>query len=395
MATSPDPSDSAQDTSAAALSPAERSVDEIRTRTQSAIVLLLMLGLFLALPFVLSIGAVVFLPPATALIFSIVLAPLADRLVRIGLPNTLASALSLLLMLGIVVVVLAVILAPAFDMVDQVPDMVREVARRFAQLRNQMDWLTDFNRQLARLTGHSSREVSLAAPSLIEQLAFATPSVVLETLLTILMTFFMVETRVRMRQRLLDQRAVSTASVRIARVLRDVQDRVAGYILTVAQINMGVGVIVAGGAYGWGMSAPVMWGGLAFVLNFLPYLGPLVMVGLLALVGLGTASTVPLGLVPALAFLALHALEANVVTPAILGARFTLNPVSILIAFGYFTWIWGPLGAILSVPILLTISAFIDHLGRPNLVGFLFGEPLFEPGRLAHLSISDSPLEEV
>ncbi|MFX8039854.1 AI-2E family transporter, partial [Acinetobacter baumannii] len=92
---------------------------------------------------------------------------------------------------------------------------------------------------------------------------------------TILMTFFMVETRVRMRRRLLVQRASSAASVRIARVLRDVQDRVAGYILTVAQINLGVGVIVASAAYGWGMTAPVMWGGLAFVLNFLPYLGPL------------------------------------------------------------------------------------------------------------------------
>lgn len=392
MVSIPNPSDSPPEHLPAG---AAAAGEDYPTRTQSAIVLLLMLGVFLALPFVLSIGAVVFLPPVTALIFSIVLSPLADRLVRIGLPNTLASALALLLMLGLVVVVLAVILAPAFDMVDQVPAMAREVARRFAEMRSQMDWLTDFNRQLARLAGHPAREVSLAAPSLIEQLAFATPSVVLETLLTILMTFFMVETRVRMRRRLLVQRASSAASVRIARVLRDVQDRVAGYILTVAQINLGVGVIVASAAYGWGMTAPVMWGGLAFVLNFLPYLGPLVMVALLALVGLGTASTVPLGLVPPLAFLALHAVEANVVTPAILGARFTLNPVSILVAFGYFTWIWGPLGAILSVPILLTVSAFIDHLGRPNIVGFLFGEPLFEPGRLAHLSISDAHADEL
>ncbi|WP_408589331.1 AI-2E family transporter [Novosphingobium sp.] len=389
MASLPDPS-----APPVTADPAALAAEDNRTRTQSAIVLLLMLGLFLALPFVLSIGAVVFLPPVTALIFSIVLSPLADRLVRIGVPNMLASALSLLLMLAIVVVVLAVILAPAFDMVDQVPAMAREVARRFAEVRNQMDWLTDFNRQLGRLVGHPTREVSLASPSVIEQLAFATPSVVLETLLTILMTFFMIEARVRMRRRLLVQHASSTASVRIARVLRDVQDRVASYILTVAQINLAVGAIVAGGAYGWGMAAPVMWGGLAFVLNFLPYLGPLVMVSLLALVGLGSASTVPLGLVPPLAFLALHALEANIVTPAILGARFTLNPVSILIAFGYFTWIWGPLGAILSVPILLTISAFIDHLGRPNIVGFLFGEPLFEPGRLAHVSISDTPTDE-
>ena len=82
-------------------------------------------------------------------------------------------------------------------------------------------------------------------------------------------------------------------------------------------------------------------------------------------------------LLPAVAYLALHAVESNVVTPSILGARFTMNPVMILIALSYFTWIWGVTGALLSVPILLTITALIEHLGKPNLIGFIFGEPLF------------------
>ena len=162
--------------------------------------------------------------------------------------------------------------------------------------------------------------------------------------------------------------------------MRDVQDRVAGYLLTVAQVNFGVGLIVAGGAWAYGLGAPVMWGGLAFVFNFLPYLGPLALMGLLTLVGLGTASSVAVGLVPALAFLALHAIEANFVTPAILGKRFTLSPVSILLAISYFSWIWGALGALLSVPILLILEALLENLGRPNLVGFLLGEPLFRGG---------------
>ena len=70
------------------------------------------------------------------------------------------------------------------------------------------------------------------------------------------------------------------------------------------------------------------------------------------------------------------------VTPTVLGARFTMNPVLILIALSYFTWIWGVTGALLSVPILLTLTALVDHLGRPNLIGFLFGEPLFETSAL-------------
>ena len=155
------------------------------------------------------------------------------------------------------------------------------------------------------------------------------------------------------------------------------QDRVAAYILTVGWINAAVGIIVALGAWALDVDAPIMWGGLAAILNFLPYIGPTVMVGLLALFGIGTAETMFLGLIPAAAYLGLHTIEANVVTPSILGARFTMNPVMILIALSYFTWIWGVFGALLSVPILLMLTALFDHVGRPNLVGFIFGEPLF------------------
>ncbi len=364
---------------------------DTRARLQSAIVLLLMAGLFMALPFVLSIGSVVFLPPVIAVVITIVLAPLADRVTRLGLPPVFASLVAIMTMAGVIVLALALILQPAFNMVDQVPDMVNVVGRRFAELRGNLSWINDFNRQLARLSGHSAREVVLASPSVIEQVAFATPSVVLEVMLTLLMTFFMIEARIRVKRRLQLDRLHAGASERISRVMRDVQDRVAGYLLTVAQVNLAVGMIVAGGAWGYGLSAPIMWGGLAFVFNFLPYLGPLAMIALLALVGLGTASSVAVGLVPALAFLALHAVEANFVTPAILGARFTVSPVSILLAISYFSWIWGVLGALLSVPILLIMEALLENLGRPNLIGFLLGEPLFRSAAAPELPEPDQP----
>lgn len=351
------------------------------SRLLSVLILLLGIALFLGLPFVLSVGSVVFLPPVTAMIFTIVLSPLADRLIRLGLPNLLASVLAIAAMLAAIVLALTLILQPAFDMVDQVPSMARNISARFTELRGSFEWVSDVNRQIARLIGQSSRrEVVLAEPSVLEQVAFATPSVVLEALLTLLMAFFMIEARTRMKRRLLLDRHSFGASLRIARVMRDVQDRVASYILTVATINLGVGALVALGAWSFGFTAPVMWGGLAFVLNFLPYVGPLAMMGLLAVVGVGTADTVLVGLIPMLTFLALHAVESNIVTPSILGARFTINPVAILFAISYFSWIWGVIGALLSVPILITIVALFEHLGRPNIIGFLFGEPLFQPG---------------
>ncbi|MDE2560627.1 MAG: AI-2E family transporter [Sphingomonadales bacterium] len=355
-------------------------------RLISTVVLLLGLGLLLGLPYVLATGSVVFLPPVTAMILSIVLSPLADRLVRLGLPNLLASFIAVLAMIALLALALGLILQPAYDMVDRVPELVRQVGIRFDQLQGSFRWVSEINRQLARIGGHAPHEVVLATPSVIEQVALATPAVVLEVLLTLLMTFFMIEARIRMKRRLLLDRHSFGVSIRVARVMRDVQDRVASYILTVAQINLGVGVIVALGTWAFGMRAPIMWGGLAFVLNFLPYVGPLAMMGLLGLVGLGTADSVLVGLLPMLAFLALHAVESNAVTPSILGARFTINPVTILIGISYFTWIWGVVGALLSMPILLVLAALLEHLGRPNILGFLFGEPLFLPGSDASLS---------
>ena len=347
-------------------------------RLISALVVLMAVGLFLALPFVLSIGSVVFLPLVTAIVLTIVLSPLADRLAQFGLPNFLASILALLAFLFVLSLALTAVLRPAVALFDDVPAMIDRIGEHFEHLQGGLVWVSRLNDQISHIIGaEEGEQVVLAGPSMLEQLAFATPTVVLEVLLTFLMAFFMIEARVRVRRRLLLDRQHFGASLKAARVMRDVQDRVAAYILTVALINFGIGLIVTFAAWALGMPFPVMWGGLAALLNFMPYVGPLAMIALLTLFGLGTADAPLVGLVPAASYLGLHAIESNFVTPAILGARFTMNPVLILLALSYFSWIWGVTGALLSVPILLTITALIDHLGKPNLIGFIFGEPLF------------------
>ncbi len=347
-------------------------------RLASALLLMIGLGLFLALPFVLSIGSIVFLPLVTAVVLTILLSPLADKINSIGIPNVIASLLAVLIFIGVLVLAATAILQPAADLFDQVPQMLASIDKSFGQVRGQLDWINDLGKRFGELGGpKQGREVVVATPSMIERVALATPTVIIETLLTILMAFFMIEARVRMRHRLLLERAEFGASLKAARALREVQDRVASDILTVGLINLGVGVVAALGAWAIGLDAPIMWGGLAALLNFLPYIGPFAMTAILLLVGMGTADTILIGLVPAAAYLGLHTIEANAVTPAILGARFTMNPVVILIGISYFTWVWGVLGAVLSMPILITLMALFEHLGHPNIIGFLFGEPLF------------------
>jgi predicted PurR-regulated permease PerM len=349
-----------------------------QVRLISALVLILGAGLFLALPFVLSIGSVVFLPLTAALVLSIILAPLADRLAGWGLPNLLASFLALAISAATLVLLLATMLQPALDTIDQLPAMARKAAQQVSQLRGDLGWINDLNRQLLRLAGRTpAREVVLAGPSVLEQLAIATPVFILEVLLTALMSFFMIESRVRMRRRLLNNPAHPESGRKAARMMREVQDLVGSYMATVGLINLAVGVIVGLGAWALGFDAPIMWGGLAALLNFLPYLGPVTMMLILSLVGVANSETLIAGLVPTLLYLALHLVEANLVTPAVLGRRFTLNPVLILVAISYFYWIWGVIGALLAMPILLILTAMFHHVGRPNMLGFLFGEPLF------------------
>ena len=198
---------------------------EQELRLISALVVLIGLGLFFALPFVLSIGSVVFLPVVTALVLTVILSPLADKLNGWGLPNALASVAALMFFFAILVLALALILQPAVALFDDVPAMAQGVMARFGELRERFAWIATLNEQLAALmNSNGSREVVLAAPSLLEQVAFATPSLILETILTLLMAYFMIEARVRLRQRLLFGRASFGTSIKAA----PPRDRISG-----------------------------------------------------------------------------------------------------------------------------------------------------------------------
>ena len=349
-----------------------------QSRIQAALLLVAAALLLLALPFALTAGKSFFLPIVTAIIITVALSPLADAIGRLGIPNSLSAALSLVVFIAALGLGISLIVQPAADLIASLPKTLQVIAGHLEQWRGDMRVITRLGDQVSRLMGaRHVQQVVVAAPSVLEQAAYATPTLLFESLLTLLMAYFMIESRVRLRRRLLLDRSDLDASLRVARALRDVQQRVGAYLLTVTLINIGVGVIVGLGAWAFGFDSPVMWGGIAALLNFLPYFGPLVTGALLAAFGLGTAESALVGLLPALLYLGLHAIEANLVTPALLGRRFTVNPVAILVAFSFFSWVWGALGAILSVPLLIILLALFEHMGSPNVIGFLFGEDLF------------------
>jgi predicted PurR-regulated permease PerM len=149
---------------------------------------------------------------------------------------------------------------------------------------------------------------------------------------------------------------------RAVEISHEIQQNISNYLFSVSLINIGLGVVVSGGLHFMGVPNAAMWGMFVAVLNFVPYFGPVAGVIVLAAVGLLTFDMPWNGLLPPAWYLLLHLLEANLITPVLLGRRFTLNPVVIFVSLIFWMWLWGVPGALLSVPILVTIKVVCDRI---------------------------------
>jgi len=149
---------------------------------------------------------------------------------------------------------------------------------------------------------------------------------------------------------------------RAVEISHEIQQNITNYLFSVSLINIGLGLIVSVGLYLLGVPNAAMWGILVACLNFIPYFGPIVGILLLAMIGLLTFDGLFKGLLPPFWYLLLHLLETNLITPVLLGRRFTLNPVVIFISLIFWTWLWGVPGALLSVPILVSIKVVCDRI---------------------------------
>ncbi|MEY2409453.1 MAG: hypothetical protein QOF48_2123 [Verrucomicrobiota bacterium] len=149
---------------------------------------------------------------------------------------------------------------------------------------------------------------------------------------------------------------------RAVEISHEIQQNISNYLFAVTLVNIGLGVIVSGGLYFFGVPNAAMWGLLVAVLNFVPYFGPVAGIVLLSAVGLLSFETLWKGLLPPAWYLLLHLLEANLITPVVLGRRLTLNPVIIFVSLIFWTWLWGVPGALLSVPILVSIKVVCDRV---------------------------------
>jgi len=150
--------------------------------------------------------------------------------------------------------------------------------------------------------------------------------------------------------------------LRFLKILNDVEKNLADYVVVVTAINAALGAIVALGAFFLGLPNPVTFGLLAALLNYVPYVGPAAMVVVLFGVGLVTLPSLGYALAAPIGFVALTTVEGHFITPAIVGRRITLNPLLILLALAFWTWMWGPVGAFLAAPLSIIALVVFNHI---------------------------------
>jgi predicted PurR-regulated permease PerM len=348
-----------------------------RDRLIAALTLVAGTGLMLGLPFALKAGAEFFMPTAVALVVALALIPVLEWLERRRVPSAIAALFCVILFLAIANIALAAIVVPATEFFRLLPTRINRIQANLAPLLDLYSSLERYAnrtlRQIATTPVRPSPSAAVAPPSsIVELAATSAPGVIIQVFYAILVSFFFLSGWTRMRERMITARASFGGAMATARVLQEMVDDVSSYLGTITAINIALGLLVAFALHLLGMPFPLMWGGIVALLNYIPYFGPVVAALLLAVGGLMTFGDIGTALSAPAIMYGCHLVEANVVTPLIVGRRLTISPVLILISISFWGWVWGTVGALLAVPILIIVQTVLAAAGRPDIAGFLF-----------------------
>jgi predicted PurR-regulated permease PerM len=253
-----------------------------------------------------------------------------------------------------------VLSAPVVDWIGKAPDITRSIHDKLAVLERPLAALRTLRNAVLPSQAGQGLNVDIVAIAQ-KAVAVATPAIG-QIVIFFVALFFMLLGRRRVRHVLVGFFHAPDARLRALKVINDVEHNLTGYLSVVAVINVGVGI--GAGLLAWAVALPdaLAWGVLGFILNFIPYIGALIMELAMFMVGLVTFSSLTHALIAPLAFLALAIVEGQFITPSILGRHFTLNPLTVFLSLVFWTWLWGPLGAFLSMPILIMALVAFAHL---------------------------------
>ncbi len=338
----------------------------------------------LAVFYSLYVAAEILLPLLLAVVLTLLLSPVKRLLTdRLHLPALLAALLLIMALFAVLSAAAAVLSVPASHWIAKAPQSLPELQQRLgflggpiAAMRHGLDQIQSV---MQPPPPQGQQTVAVQSQSNFGgvglSILLGTRAALGEVFTLAIMLFFLLSAGDSLLRRLIEILPTFQEKRRAVEIAIEIERNISGYLLTITGMNLLVGI--ANGVSMWvqGLPDPLLWGAIAFLLNYIPILGPFTGVVIFFFVGLFSTSTIWQAALPALIYLGVHVLEGETVTPMLLARRFTLNPVLVILSLFFWDWLWGVPGAFLSVPLLAIVKIVADRIPVLAPLGHMLGGP--------------------
>lgn len=355
--------------------PAEANAAEVSgAYSDMRLVRSLLIGIFIFMAmYALYFGRDFFMPVILAFMLALTLTPIVRYLRKRGMPEALSATLLVLLSVAAIGATGYAISGPVGSLVNDAPAIGRQLSERLAELRHPLDRFLEISDQVDKVADTTQepgvQRVVVAQPGILSQAAGNLLSGGTTVAITLVLSLFLLASGTMFYEKIIQSFARMSEKKRALRVVYDVEREISRYLLTVTLINFGLGAAIALGLWVIGMPTPLVWGVAAALLNFLPYVGALCTILLVAAISVITFNSLSYALVAPAFVLFCNIIEGQFVTPLVVGRRLEINAVAIFIAVAFWSWLWGFVGALIAVPILVVIKVFCDHFDSLRHVG--------------------------
>jgi predicted PurR-regulated permease PerM len=325
------------------------------------------------------VASSIILPVVFALVLNLLLQPGVRLLGRLHLPRAVGALLTVLLVIGALVGLAAALSVPAANWAERLPEGVPRLEAHLQVMKGPIQALQKVIQQAEQVADAPPSRgsiVSVRRDLGITGALFAGTRSVLDGLFTtVLVLYFLLVAGNIFLRRIVEILPTFGNKRQAVDISQQIQEDISAYLVTITAMNAAVGVTTALAMYLCGLGDPLLWGTTAFLLNFIPILGPLFGICIFVLVGMLSFESLWWALLPPALYFGIHLIEGESLTPMLLARRFTLNPVLIILSLVFWFWMWGMLGAILAVPMLAILKIISDRLRPLKALGhFLEGE---------------------
>ena len=321
------------------------------------------------------VASSIILPVALAFVLQLILQPAVRLLERVHLPRAIGAVLVMLLVIGAPVGFVAALSVPAANWAEKLPQGIPRLENYLVVLKRPIDALQKVLQQAEHVTdapGKKDPTVSVRPDIGLTSVLFAGTRAILDGLFTtVLVLYFLLVAGETFLRRIVEVLPSFSDKRQAVDISQQIEADLSAYLLTITMMNAIVGAATAIAMYLCGLGDPLLWGATAFLLNYVPILGPLFGVGIFLLVGMLSFDSFWSALLPPALYFGIHLAEGETLTPMLLARRFTLNPAVVILSLVFWFWMWGVPGAILAVPMLAILKIVSDRVRPLKALGHL------------------------